>query len=111
MQLAGVETTERARVPQTLVPRSRRVTALRCGAGAPQWWWRKSASTPTLTSVAVLRFENAGRDATLDYLGLALPDEIATLLTKSPELAVRPVEYVDGKDPIAAALRTASITS
>ena len=55
------------------------------------------------TSVAVLRFENAGGDATLDYLGLALPDEIATLLTKSRDLAVRPVAYVDGKDQIAAA--------
>ena len=67
------------------------------------WWWREASATPTLTSVAVLRFENAGGDATLDYLSLALPDEIATLLTKSQGLAVRPFGYVDGKDPIAAA--------
>ena len=40
---------------------------------------------------------------TLDYLGLALPDEIATLLTKSRGLAVRPFGYVDGDDPLAAA--------
>jgi DNA-binding winged helix-turn-helix (wHTH) protein len=51
------------------------------------WWWR-SASAPALTSVAVLQFENAAGDATLDYLGLALPDEIATLLIKSRGLAV-----------------------
>ncbi|HET9447215.1 MAG TPA: winged helix-turn-helix domain-containing protein [Steroidobacteraceae bacterium] len=67
------------------------------------WWWWNSASTSPLTSVAVLRFENAGKDPTLDYLALALPDEIATLLTKSPDLAVRPVEYVAGDDPLAAA--------
>ena len=34
---------------------------------------------------------------------LALPDEIATLLTKSRDLAVRPFGYVDGDDPLAAA--------
>jgi tetratricopeptide (TPR) repeat protein len=39
----------------------------------------------------------------LDYLGLALPDEIATLLTKSRDLAVRPVQYVAADDPLAAA--------
>lgn len=66
------------------------------------WWWR-SASEPALTSVAVLRFENAAGDATLDYLALALPDEIATLLTKSRDLAVRPFEYVDADDPLAGA--------
>jgi tetratricopeptide (TPR) repeat protein len=66
------------------------------------WWWR-TASTPRLTSVAVLRFQNAAGDPALDYLGLALPDEIATLLTKSPNLAVRPFEYVAGDQPLAAA--------
>jgi DNA-binding winged helix-turn-helix (wHTH) protein/TolB-like protein len=74
-------------------------TALLAGG----WWWWRSASAPGLTSVAVLRFENAAGDETLDYLGLALPDEIATLLTKSRELAVRPFGYVDGEDPIAVA--------
>jgi DNA-binding winged helix-turn-helix (wHTH) protein len=69
--------------------------------GATLWW--RNASTPTLTSIAVLPFENASRDNTLDYLGLALPDEVATLLTKSRDLAVRPLGYVDGKDPLAVA--------
>jgi tetratricopeptide (TPR) repeat protein len=66
------------------------------------WWWR-SASAPALTSVAVLRFENAAGDRALDYLGLSLPDEIATLLTKSRELAVRPFEQVDDDDSLVAA--------
>jgi DNA-binding winged helix-turn-helix (wHTH) protein/TolB-like protein len=68
------------------------------------WWW-KSASPPTqtLTSVAVLPFENAAGNATLDYLALALPDEIATLLTTSRDIAVRPLEYVDAERPLEAA--------
>jgi DNA-binding winged helix-turn-helix (wHTH) protein/TolB-like protein len=68
--------------------------------GFAAWW--KSTSAPALTSVAVLRFENAADDRALDYLGLALPDEIATLLTGSRDLAVRPFEYVDADDPLAA---------
>src|SRR5690606_12726184 len=48
-------------------------------------------------------FENAAGDETLDYLSLALPDEIATLLTKARGLAVRPFGYVDGADPFTAA--------
>jgi len=67
------------------------------------WLRWRSTSAPTLTSVAVLRFENAAGDEALDYLELALSDETATLLTKSRDLAVRPFEYVGGKDPLAAA--------
>jgi len=66
------------------------------------WWWR-SASEPGLTSIAVLRFENASGDASLDYLSYALPDEVATLLTHSRDLAVRPFEYLDRDDSLAAA--------
>jgi DNA-binding winged helix-turn-helix (wHTH) protein/tetratricopeptide (TPR) repeat protein len=66
------------------------------------WWWR-SASMPALTSVAVVSFANAAGNESLDYLGLALPDEIATLLTKSRNLAVRPTEYLGAGDPLAAA--------
>jgi DNA-binding winged helix-turn-helix (wHTH) protein/TolB-like protein len=89
-------------------PRSRRaslvaglwlVTAAAVGIA---WWW-KSASAPRLASVAVARFENAADDESLSYLGLALPDEIATLLTKSRDLAVRPIEYADASDPVSAA--------
>lgn len=54
------------------------------------WWW-SSVSTPALTSIAVASFENAAGEESLDYLGMALPDEIATLLTRSRDLAVRPM--------------------
>lgn len=67
------------------------------------WWWWKSESVPALASVAVLRFENAADDETLEYLAMALPDEVATLLTKSRGLAVRPFGYVDAEIPLAAA--------
>lgn len=66
------------------------------------WWWNR-APAPALASVAVLQFENAAGDESLDYLALALPDEVATLLTKSPDLAVRPIGYVTGDDPVSAA--------
>ena len=71
-------------------------------AASIAWWWR-GGSAPKPTSVAVLRFENAAGDASLDYLSLAFPDEIATLLTKSPAIAVRPFGYVDGQDALASA--------
>ena len=103
VQPAGVETTPKhapSRSPWLVAAGALVLVTVALGSA---WWWWKSTSTPTLTSVAVLRFENAANDATLDYLALALPDEIATLLTKSPDLAVRPVEYVAGDDPLAAA--------
>ena len=67
------------------------------------WWWSRIVAAPTLSSVAVMRFENAAGDESLDYLALALPDEIATLLTQSQGLAVRPFGYVDGSNPLASA--------
>jgi DNA-binding winged helix-turn-helix (wHTH) protein len=66
------------------------------------WWWRTD-SEPALTSVAVLRFENAANDETLEYLSLALPDEMATLLTKSRGVTVRPFGYVDDENALASA--------
>ena len=66
-------------------------------------WWQGRRPATTLTSVAVLRFENAAGDESLDYLGLALPDEIATLLTKSNGIAVRPLGYVDAANPLTSA--------
>lgn len=65
--------------------------------------WRERVSAPELTSVVVLQFENAAGDESLDYLGLALPDEISTLLTQSRGLAVRPLGYIATDNPIAAA--------
>jgi TolB-like protein len=42
------------------------------------------------TTVAVLPFQNTTPDATLDYLGTALPDEVITTLSYAPTLSVRP---------------------
>jgi DNA-binding winged helix-turn-helix (wHTH) protein/TolB-like protein len=67
------------------------------------WWYWTRTTNPPLTSIAVARFENAAKDESLSYLGLALPDEIATLLTKSRGLAVRPGAQVDSADPLDAA--------
>jgi DNA-binding winged helix-turn-helix (wHTH) protein/tetratricopeptide (TPR) repeat protein len=80
------------------------VAALGIAVLGSAWWWSsRGASASALTSVAVLRFENAAGDASLDYLALALPDEVATLLTKSRDVAVRPLEYVDDNDPLTGA--------
>ena len=42
-------------------------------------------------TVAVLPFENVNGDAATDYLRLALADEVATALSWTPSLAVRPM--------------------
>lgn len=61
-----------------------------------------TGGSPT-TSIIVVPFENAAGNENLDYLRLALSDEIATLLTRSPDLAVRPFEYLNSVDPVAEA--------
>jgi eukaryotic-like serine/threonine-protein kinase len=59
-------------------------------------WWRyhRPASVPggpaAQTAVAVLPFQNAGSDKDIDYLRLALPDEIATTLSRIKAFSVRP---------------------
>lgn len=98
------QATAPAAVQRTMDARRILPAVLLCGAlvvGAV-WWW-KSAAGPALSSIAVLRFENAAANEQLDYLALALPDEIATLLTKSRDLAVRPLGYLDADEPLAAA--------
>lgn len=49
-------------------------------------------SMPRTKTVAVVPFRNAGSDQGLDFLRLALPDEIATALSSSRSLVVRPFE-------------------
>jgi len=56
-------------------------------------------------SVAVLPFANLGADQALDYLRLAVPDEIATTLSRSSGLAIRPFSTtsrldVASRDPL-----------
>ena len=47
-------------------------------------------ATNTQTTIAVLPFSNLGSSADRDYLRLALPDEVITILSHSHALAVRP---------------------
>jgi DNA-binding winged helix-turn-helix (wHTH) protein/serine/threonine protein kinase len=51
---------------------------------------RLSSRNPRLMTVAVLPFQNAGSDHSLDFLRLALPDEIATTLSYKRSLSIRP---------------------
>ncbi|HUI83555.1 MAG TPA: protein kinase [Candidatus Binatia bacterium] len=55
---------------------------------------RRPVSSPggpaAQTAVAVLPFQNAGSDKDIDYLRLALPDEIATTLSRIKTFSVRP---------------------
>jgi DNA-binding winged helix-turn-helix (wHTH) protein/serine/threonine protein kinase len=52
--------------------------------------WPRAPATAPLTTVAVLPFRNLGSDAGVDFFRVALPDQIATALSRSPGLAVRP---------------------
>ncbi len=57
------------------------------------WRFRASPARPAAsgqTTVAVLPFENLGGTHDRDYLQLALPDELITILSHSRSLAVRP---------------------
>jgi serine/threonine protein kinase len=47
-------------------------------------------SSATQKAIAVLPFQNMGSDQNLDFLRLALPDEIATTLTYVRSLSIRP---------------------
>ena len=51
---------------------------------------RNSPPAARVKTVAVLPFQNIGADAGLDHLRLALPDEVATILSHTRGLAVRP---------------------
>jgi TolB-like protein/predicted Ser/Thr protein kinase len=50
----------------------------------------RRGSAPTMKSIAVLPFANLGGDHSRDYLRLAIPDEITTILSYSHDLSVRP---------------------
>src|ERR1700757_2370506 len=64
-----------------------------CGAAIA--WWKSSrnhsmSTLPNQTAVAVLPFGNMSADKDVDFLRLALPDEIATTLSHVHSLSVRP---------------------
>ena len=48
------------------------------------------ASSATQKTIAILPFQNMGSDPNLDFLRLALPDEVATTLTYVRSLSIRP---------------------
>ena len=83
------------------------------------WWQGRQTSAPTETtdavpvaaeeqdprSVAVLPFANLGANAELDYLRLAVPDEITTALSRGSGLSIRPFSTTSrldtaGTDPL-----------
>jgi eukaryotic-like serine/threonine-protein kinase len=69
------------------------VLVLVCGATIAWWKNSRNHSGSTLqnqTAVAVLPFGNMGADKDVDFLRLALPDEIATTLSHVRSLSIRP---------------------
>src|SRR4051794_11738275 len=88
----------------TTVPARRRSGAKVWGAvaatvvvlGAATMWWflhERSGATGASTeqvTVAVLPFQNIGAGKELDFLQVALPDEISTALSYAPGIAIRP---------------------
>ena len=105
---ATAEATGREPVPSAPQPAARRswrnpvAIALAVITVAAYWWWSRAPSVPPETTtplsvaadaphtVAVLPFANLGADETLDYLRVAVPDEIVTVLSRGTGLAVRP---------------------
>ncbi len=57
------------------------------------WWLRHRgprADRAGPITLAILPFQNLSGDASLDYLGMALSDEVATTLSYAPSVAIRP---------------------
>ena len=79
-------------------PRGRVVAiaaAILIAAVAAGWWATHRSSTGASgargqTTLAILPFQNLSGDPSIDYLRLALPDEISTTLSYIPTLAIRP---------------------
>jgi serine/threonine protein kinase len=82
--------------PRPIAPKKRNwiwraaaaVVLLAIGAGVAVFLARRTSSAPR--TIAVLPFANLGVDHSRDYLRLAIPDEITTILSYSRDLAVRP---------------------
>jgi DNA-binding winged helix-turn-helix (wHTH) protein/serine/threonine protein kinase len=60
---------------------------------------RASLSPPRPKTVAVLPFQNTGNDPTIEFLRLALADEIVTTLSNARGLAVRPFSTKSVHEP------------
>jgi len=57
---------------------------------ASLYFHKRSTASSLAKSVAVLPFQNVGQDQSVDFLRTALPDEIATTLSYTRGLSVRP---------------------
>ena len=71
------------------------VAAVAVAIGAVVFWQLQHRASPTVssanpTTVAVLPFQNMSADKDVDFLRLALPDEIATALSYVHSLSIRP---------------------
>ena len=82
-----------ARRPKLVAIAISLVLVLVCAAAIA--WWRSNrdhakSTLPNPTAVAVLPFGNMGPDKDVDFLRLALPDEIATTLSHVRLLSIRP---------------------
>ena len=99
--LAASTETLSAASPKRLPVFGKRILALAAIVAASlialiSWWVepRKvsppSSPSPTVRTVAVLPFQNVGSDTSIDFLRLALPDEIATILSYTRSLSIRP---------------------
>jgi len=72
------------------------IAAISVAAGAFFWRFTPRRAPPpsppsrTVNTVAVLPFQNVGSDKSIDFLRLALADEIATILSYTRSLSIRP---------------------
>jgi eukaryotic-like serine/threonine-protein kinase len=100
---SGLHQASGAGAGSTIVPQSRTlaysalgtvVAVLVIAAAIFLWYSKRSASAPVSSSnpvtIAVLPFQNMGPEKDIDYLRLALPDEIATELSYVHSLSIRP---------------------
>jgi eukaryotic-like serine/threonine-protein kinase len=61
--------------------------------GVVAWYWlklRPQSVQANQAAIAVLPFQNLGSDTSLDYLRLALPEQVTTALSYTPNIALRP---------------------
>jgi serine/threonine protein kinase/TolB-like protein len=74
-----------------MVTSSAAVFAAMVGLAAALGWNRRGpAAVPRAATVAVLPFQNVGSDHSVDFLSLAIPDEVATTLSYTRSAAIRP---------------------
>jgi serine/threonine protein kinase len=106
-----------AAIPAVRLPLARRIGIIAAAfaivllVSVFAWWQSRRRETPysagRRASIAVLPFQNTGAGPDADFLRVSLPDEIATTLSYTPSLSLRPFastrKYASGDiDPQAA---------